>query len=323
MQTQKRPSVGELIEHAEHGDAAEVETKLRPLSQAEQLVISAILEKYLSVETSISKVAIFHAASRYLAGETELNDTEAPIDRVLADAEQIRKDIKEIENAITRPEEVVVRNDRSGDLGEASSVLQGNAVAKIYGYNGRNTTMTVGSGSRKSIPLRPLLNGVVSADQVRDNSNARWAINQNAVEARFEQWCNDIDKETSLTPELDNMVKKRKIMRIFNTYIDVISETTNTFLQDNDVLQQTIDDNLETIVYELVAQMQNYVTKHIQNHDPAEWTPETWRVIKKYRTAFEALQLPLQDFNPSELLDSLKEAARMYDSSTSQLCGVA
>lgn len=299
MQIQKRPSVGELIEHTDTGDTAAVKSLLSPMLPRERRVIGNVLDNYTGYRAGIHKVAVYHALQDYMLLDKAPSTTQAVEDVIMGTAEDHTSRLERVENAITSPEKVVVRNDRSVNLGETSSVLSG-IYAAFYPYGAThkkddeeirvfNTVIQL-QGVKKSIPVNPLLKGVHSADEVEEGSGARWAINQPAVDAIFIKWCEDLNRlnKTGTSTSLDKIIRKRHVMRIFNTYIDVISETESTFLDKNAILQSFISENKSLISKELASQLEDHKKDIRTCEDPALML-EKQKVLEKYHLAISKL----------------------------------
>ncbi len=356
----KRPSVGELIDYTKTGKTLDVRHLPDSFTISEILAFDEVLTRYHSLDLQIHKVAIFHALSDYkevnervvvpileaymsigmslgksslvhllpkpfesVAAQETVKQTE---EGIYASAEEICGDIKRIENAISSKEKVVLRGDRSENLGDSSAVLSSiyptsHPYGAIYENENKekvrmlNTTMRV-SGDKKVVPIHPLLKGVSSRKDVENGSNARWAINQGAVKERFEQWCDEADRPRILSEKLTEMSKKRIIMRIFNSYIDVVTETESTFLQENEVLQETIERNREMIIDELIIQLRKHADKYVDESSPDGWKLGGQAVINKYLAAFKELHYGLTD---EMLCDLLADETPDEEVATSQL----
>ncbi len=305
MQKPRQPNIGELIEHTEADDTAAVRAWLGQLTPPEQDAFSAIIQRYPGLHANVSKVAVFHALQEYASKHGEGASAQETEDGILISAEATKDQLLCIENAISSSEKVVVRNDRSENLGQSSAVLNSHyAVCYPYGVLGKNTIIDINNDG-KTVTVHPILMGVKSAKEAKEGKNARWAINQNAVEARFEQWCDDINKPSVLDEQLVQMIKKRAIMRVFNTYIDVVQETESTFLQSNELLQKMIAENREIIIEELVSQLEKHSTAQLDG-----------QVIKKYLTAFDVLHHELTD---EILCDIIADETSDEELATSQL----
>lgn len=344
----KRPGVGELIDYTEQGALLRDRHLPETFTEHEVDAFNYTLIGYREYRANINKVSVFHALSNYIQKNHEVGQAieayldigvrlgkmsllhllpkpygtdivgilpEELKDEILDDAQEISDRLQCIENAITSPEKVVIRNDRSENLGDSSAVLSGTyAVSRPYGttyVNDRgqtikicNTTMLVSGKKDKILAIHPLLRGVTSAQDVKDGSSARWAINQNAVNARFEQWCEELSSINVTETELRDDIRKRRIMRIFNTYVDIASETTSSFLNENESLLAMIEENIDVITLELVAQLKKYAL----DCESDDWDPVCREIIDKYYFAFELLGLPIKQLKPNQLLTTIQHA---------------
>lgn len=305
MQIQERPSVGELIENTEMGDTAAVKTLLKPMFPRERAVIGDVLGRYQSYNNGIHKVAVFHALQDYFQDGEVPRTTQGVEDRIVGDAGGYAWKLECVENAITSPDKVVIRTDRSVDLGDTSSVLNGESAAFLpYGYEGvRNTTLRLNGDKKRKQSAYPILKASASASYVREHDDARWAIRQNAVEAKFEQWCLHLEKIHKTGTPLDTMIKKRHIMRIFNTYIDILSETESTFLKENVPLQSFISENRSLIAQELAIQLEGHKEDLRTSEDP-DAKQQKEKVLDKYHFAISELfgGLDIRDKKQKRLL---------------------
>ena len=360
MKTSKGLGVGELIVQTESGEPLEIGHLPKSFTIEERQAFGKVLQRYHELQANNNKVAVFHALSDYLHdGQKVASGVEAymrvaqglarssllhllpPItvktdemsatgivDAIYENTRSICEDIERIENAIASPEKVIVRNDRSVDLGAASAVLSGTyAASHPFGTPHKkeedeipmlNTTIRV-HGELKTIPVHPLLKGVKSKEDVENGDNARWTITQTAIQARFTKWCEDIAKPSSPNKELASMIRKREIMRVFNTYIDVLAETQSTFLRENETLQSTIEQYKEIIVAELQQQLQQHTSEHVDEDAPYGWKPKGLRIVQKYILAFDELGCEL----PEEALCDLVAEETPDTELTSQLSEVA
>lgn len=290
MQIQKRPSVGELIDNTEMGDTAAVRTLLKPMFPRERNVIRDVLGRYQAYDNGIHRVAVFHAMQDYFQDDEIPRTAEGVEDRIIGGADEYAWKLNCVENAITSPDKVVIRTDRSVDLGASSSVLNGRSAAFLpYGYEGvRNTTLRLNGDEKRKQSAYPILKSSSTANNVRDHNDTRWAVRQNAVEAKFEQWCLHLEKIHKTGTPLDTMIKKRHIMRVFNTYIDILSETESTFLRENVPLQSFIAENRGIIAEEIAVQLEGHKEDLRFSEDP-NMKLQKKKVLDKYHFAISEL----------------------------------
>jgi hypothetical protein len=185
-----------------------------------------------------------------------------------------------IENDITQDEELVIMGDRSENLSGRTSVLQGNFTRFELPKNDYSAAPRLVIDNGRSVSVLSIIRGVFDkkSGQAYAHTEGMYFF-EDAVCASLEAKCEQINNVRN---------KKRSIMKLFNTCIDILYETPHSYVLENDSTADIFGEHTEMIKQELKTQLKEIFAK--QASGQSERSEEATAVIAKYIFALDIIQ---------------------------------
>lgn len=308
-----RPSVGELVEGTRNGNSTNerVLAWFKDVEPASRVAITDLLVDYHEAKSQINRVTIYHTLASYAFYNSGLLASEHA-KKMLTEASYIKDRIKRLEQVIENPEDVILRKDRSVNLGGDSCVLDTGQVEflefVISEEQNRGQAIQIGGGDTTT-NLFPILNGNYSVEKVENGRLARWLVGKNTVVAQMEQW--SCEFEETLEERQGPSTKEDQLMRFFNMYVDLLEDgNISDLLLQHQQFQDVIERHKELIYKVLLDQLNKQSEKNLKI-----------RRIATYQFAFNILGK--EELSDEMLCDILADETPDDEVTTSLLCEAA
>lgn len=223
-----------------------------------------------------------------------------------------------IENDITHDKKVVIKGDRSEDLSAKSSVLQGNFTRFSVPKSDYSASPRLVIDNDRSVSVSSMIQGSFDkrAGQANAHNESAYFFEQQAINAALEAKSKQIDKVND---------KKKHVLKIFNTCIDILYDTPNNFVLENAHVIDLFEAYAKEIEVELAEQLKEFLVKHKKTEE--NYTEESKAIIAKYIFALDVIK----DIAENVRNDKYKEIAALLGQlllkqeapATSQLCEAA
>lgn len=223
-----------------------------------------------------------------------------------------------IENDITHDKKVVIKGDRSEDLSAKSSVLQGNFTRFSVPKSDYSASPRLVIDNDRSVSVSSIIKGSFDkrAGQANAHNEGAYFFEQQAINAALEAKSKQIDKVND---------KKKHVLKIFNTWIDILYDTPNNFVLENAHVIDLFEAYTQEIEVELAEQLKEFLVKHKRTEE--NYTEESKAIIAKYIFALDVIK----DIAENVRKDKYKEIAALLGQlllkqeapATSQLCEAA
>ncbi len=185
-----------------------------------------------------------------------------------------------IENNITQDGELVIIGDRSENLSGRTCVLQGNFTRFELPKNDYSAAPRLIIDNGRSVSVLSIMQGVFDKESGRAYAHTEGTyFFEDAVDASLEARCEQANKVGD---------KKRSILKLFNTCIDILYETPHSYVLENDSVTDLFGEHTAMIERELKTQLKEIFVKQASGR--SERGEETTAIAAKYIFALDIIQ---------------------------------
>ncbi|MDO8335699.1 MAG: hypothetical protein Q7T74_02860 [Candidatus Saccharibacteria bacterium] len=271
-----------------------VEKWFNQLSEEELEQVLGHLDSYHDSRSPKTKASLYYSLSEYIFSEQGIVlSTEKRLHKLANRTAEHFDRLGRIENDITHDKKVIVRGSRDESLAGKTAVLQGRAARIETSKNDYSHSPILVIDNTRFIPAFPLMKGAYTAQSGanRKDNDGSYLAEEDAILASLEVKCEHI--ANTQHPRLEAGIEKRHVMRIFNTCIDVLYETTSSFVLKSDHIVNLIKIHNDIIERELKEQLREILARQATNQIiRSEKEPD---VLSKYVFALDVVEFFKED----------------------------
>ncbi len=303
------PNVSDVLRYTDpdnHSQATiggrKVKKWLDELTNEELEQVLEHLDKYHNSHSAKERTSLYYSLSEYIFSELGLViSSERRLGKLASRSLENFDRLGRIENDITLDEKVIIRGDRSENLAAETSVVQGKVTRFESPKKDYSSPPIIIIDNSRAAPVLPIMQGAFTARSGREHRyyDGTYLVEKEAIVASLEAKCELANKvHYPMDKELEKTIRKRHIMKIFNTCIDILYETPNSFVLESDQIADLFERHADTIETILKEQLSEIFSK--QAKDRNGYSKRETEIFAKYIFALDIIDY----FSTSQLYEA-------------------